>query len=232
MATGRSQVARWSLWVATIFCLVMGCGPAPTPEPTPLQFPLQSPIDPTPTRAPAETPTNPPSPTATPIAASPTPPADQPERELTPTPDMLATSASVIATLTAQAIPPTFPPTATPRRRPVGSGAGAVTRAPTRTPSPGGIALITLSEQVYAGSAGTLTIRTRPQATCTVQIARLDASGGRRVTAIDGATRQAGDDGVIAWIWSVAADEPAGPATVLVTCAGVGAAEYAIEIVQ
>jgi hypothetical protein len=145
---------------------------------------------------------------------------------------MIATSASVIATLTAQAILPTLPPIATPRRRPVGSGAGEVTRAPTRMPGAGGIALIALSERVYAGSAGILTIRAQPQATCTVQIARPDASSGRRVTAIDGATRRAGDDGVIAWIWAVAADEPAGPATLLVTCAGGGAAEYAIEIVQ
>ena len=225
MAIGRSKVVRW---VAIISCLAISCGPAPTPEPTPLQFPLQSPIDPTPTRAPAASP----SPAGTPPATPATPSADQPTRESTPTPDMLATSASVIATLTAQAIPPTFPPTATPRRRPVGSGAGAVTRAPTRTPNPGGITLIALSERVYAGAAGTLTIRTRPQATCTVQIARLDASGGRRVTAIDGATRQAGDDGVIAWIWAVAADEPAGPATLRVTCAGLGAAEYAIEILR
>ncbi len=224
MAIGRSQVVRWSLWVAAISCLAMGCGPAPTPEPTPLQFPLQSPIDPTPTRAPADTPT------ATPVV-SPTPLPDQPTPEPTPTPDMIATSASVIATLTAQAATPTFPPTATPRRRPVGSGAGEATRAPTRTPGAGGIALIALSERVYAGSAGTLTIRTQPRATCTVQIARPDA-GGRRVTAIDGATRQAGDDGVIAWIWAVAADEPAGPAALLVACAGVGAAEYAIEIVR
>jgi hypothetical protein len=232
MAIGRSHVVRWPLLAATIFCLAMGCGPASTPEPTPLQFPLQSPIDPTPTRAPAETPTNPPSPTATPIAASPTPPADQPGRELTPTPDMLATSASVIATLTAQTIPPTFPPTATPRRRPVGSGAGAVTRAPTRTPDPSRIALVALSERVYAGSAGTLTIRTQPKATCTVQMARARADGGHQIISIDGATRQAGDDGVIAWIWVIPADASAGAATISVTCAGIGAAEYAIEIVR
>jgi len=141
---------------------------------------------------------------------------------------MLATSESVIATLTAQAIPPT----ATPRRRPVGSGAGTVTRAPTFTPDPRGITLITISKKVYAGSAGALTIRTRPNVTCNIKIARSGAEGSPRVAAIDGGTRQASDDGVIAWIWAVEADEPTGPASVLVTCPGVGTAEYAIEIAR
>jgi hypothetical protein len=220
---------RWSLLLATISCLAMvvGCEPAATPEPTPLQFPLQSPIDPTATPSPGASP----SPTVLPTPEAP-PVEEQPGRPATPTPDMLATSESVIATLTAQAIPPTFPPTATPRRRPVGSGADGATRAPTRTPDPSRIALVALSERVYADSAGTVTIRTQPKATCTVQMARARADGGHQVISIDGATRQAGDDGVIAWIWVIPADAPAGAATISVACAGIGAAEYAIEIVR
>jgi hypothetical protein len=78
-----------------------------------------------------------------------------------------------------------------------------------------------------------LTIRTQPNAVCTLQIVRAQADGSQRNIPIPGgATRQAGSDGVAAWIWPVGADEAAGPATLLVSCDAVGMAQYQIEVMR
>ncbi|MCS7054752.1 MAG: hypothetical protein NZM18_01030 [Thermoflexales bacterium] len=197
------------------------------PAPAPLQSPLQSPIEPTP---PPAVPT--PSPPDRPATATP-PLVSTPERapDSTATPDMRSTSNAVIATLTAQAIPPTFPPVPTPR--PVGAGPEQTAQPPrTATPLPdlSGITLLSLSDKVYAGGAGTLTIRTRPDAVCHLQIerARTDGYASQRA----GILRRAGSNGVIAWVWAVDAGESPGMITLLVDCGAAGAAQYQIEVVK
>jgi len=230
-----ARAATVAVCIAGAAVILSGWSQPRAPESLPLQFPLQSPIDPTPTR-----PDQLPTPTPTPTAA--TPPAE-PTIAQTPTfspvpfntPDMRLTSESVIATLTAQALLPTAPPTPV-RRRPVGSGPDQTPRAP-RTPTPptdwSGIALISLSDRVYAGGAVALTIRTQPNAVCTVQIVRAQADGSQRSVPIPGGvTRRAGSDGIAAWIWSVGADEAAGPATLLVSCEAIGTAQYQIEVMR
>ncbi|MCS6846276.1 MAG: hypothetical protein RMN52_01010 [Anaerolineae bacterium] len=218
------------------------------PAPAPLQSPLQSPIQPTP---PVATPTAPPPPPPPPqpttpagpppIAPTTATPLFVPTVERTPvflptsfgTPDIRSTSDAVIATLTAQAIPPTVPVVT---RRPIGAGpeqTAQAPRTPTPLPDPSGITLLSLSNKVYAGGAVALTIRTQPNAVCQLQIARVQADGSQRIAPVPGgASRRAGSDGVVAWIWAVDANEPAGPATLLVSCDSVGTVQYQIEVAR
>ncbi|BCX05947.1 MAG: hypothetical protein KatS3mg053_3885 [Candidatus Roseilinea sp.] len=225
--------------------LFAAAGQPQQPAPAPLQSPLQSPIQPTP--PPVATPTAPlpPPPTVPagppPIAPTTATPLFVPTVERTPiflptplgTPDIRSTSDAVIATLTAQAIPPTVPVVT---RRPIGAGpdqAVQMPRAPTPLPDPSGITLLSLSDRVYAGGAIALTIRTKPDAVCNLQIARAQADGGQRLAPVSGgASRRAGSDGVVAWIWAVDANEPAGLATLLVSCDAIGTVQYQIEVAR
>ncbi len=231
--------------IGTIF--FAAAGRPEQPGPAPLQSPIHAPIQPTvPIVA---TPTAPPpaipQPTVPagppPIAPTTATPLFVPTVERTPvflptpfgTPDIRSTSDAVIATLTAQAIPPTVPPVT---RRPVGSGpdqAVQVQRTPTPLPDPSGITLLSLSDRVYAGGAVALTIRTTPGAVCNLQTARMRADGSRSIVLIQGgALRRAGSDGVVAWIWAVGTDEPVGPLPLLVSCDSVGTTQYQIEVVK
>lgn len=216
------------------------------PAPAPLQSPLQSPIQPTaPIATPTAPPPPPPQPTTPPgpppIAPTTATPLFVPTVERTPvflptpfgTPDIRSTSDAVIATLTAQALPPTVPVVT---RRPIGAGpeqAAQAPRTPTPLPDPSGITLLSLSDKVYAGGAVALTIRTKPDAICHLQVARVQADGSQSVMPVPGgASRRAGSNGVVAWIWAVDAGEPAGPATLLVNCDAIGAVQYQIEVAK
>ncbi|GIV84047.1 MAG: hypothetical protein KatS3mg052_1054 [Candidatus Roseilinea sp.] len=210
--------------VLIVSAIVFAAGRPQQPAPAPLQSPLQSPIQTTTPIAPI---------TTTPLFA----PTVEPSPLFSPTPfgapDIRSTSDAVIATLTAQAIPPTIP-VAT--RRPIGAGpeqASPAPRTPTPPPDPSGITLLSLSDKVYAGGAVALTIRTQPNATCHLQIARMRADGNQQVAPIpSGASRRAGSDGVVAWIWAVDAHEPIGPATLLVHCDAIGTVQYQIEVTK
>ena len=149
------------------------------------------------------------------------------------TPDTRATTQAVIATITALAAPPTYPPTAT-RARPIGAGGRArVTAVPTPTLDPSGISLLSLSNQVFAGGAGALSIRTRAGATCVLQAARAQSDGSSVARPIrEGASRQAGDDGVAAWIWSVDKTETPGKIDLAIDCGLAGSARYEIEVAK
>jgi len=241
------HAAAIAICIAGVAVVLPTCGRPQAPEPMPLEFPLQSPIQPTPTAV-TQVPTAPPPPSQPTTPAGPPPiapttatPLFVPTVERTPlflptafgTPDIRSTSDAVIATLTAQALPPTAPLVT---RRPVGSGpdqAPQVPRTPTPLPDPSGISLISLSDRVYAGGAVALTIRTQPNAVCTLQIVRVQADGSQRIIPVsNGATRRAGSDGVAAWIWLVDADEAAGPATLLVNCDPIGMVRYQIEVMK
>jgi hypothetical protein len=142
-------------------------------------------------------------------------------------PDTRATSQAVILTITALAIPATMPPTATPQR-PIGAGGrGRVTAVPTPTLDPSGISILSLPERAYRGGAGSLTIRTRPNAQCTVRVA---AAGQEAKPLPGGASRIAGKDGVAAWIWTVSAEESAGVKTLQIDCGAAGKAEATLTI--
>ncbi len=202
-------------------------------------FVAGQPQQPAPLQSPIATPTMSPGPTS--IAPATATPLFTPTVERTPsllptpssTPDMRSTSESVIATLTAQAIPPTVPVVT---RRPIGAGprqAAPATRTPLPPANPSGITLLSLSDKVYAGGAVALTIRTQPSAVCHLQIARMQADGSWRVAPIPaGASRRAGSDGIVAWIWAVDANEPIGPATLLVNCDAIGTVQYQIEVTK
>jgi hypothetical protein len=211
--------------------------------------PLQSPVE-TPTSATESTlvPTvAPPTPTLVPTVAPPTPtwvptvapPASLPTPTFgptptpgpSPTPDVRATSESVIATITAQAIPPTYPPTSVsrPRRTPIGAGPAT---APPRPTSLGNanVAVLALSQQVPAGGAAALTVKTRPGARCTVSAARDGdaAAAGQPIHGV--AARVAGANGVAAWIWTIDSKEPAAIMRLLVDCGSAGTAEVLMRI--
>lgn len=149
------------------------------------------------------------------------------------TPDVQATSRAVIATITALAAPPTYPPTAT-RSRPIGAGGRTrVTAVPTPTLDPSGISLLSVSNRIFPGGAGTLTIRTQPGAACLLQQARQNSDGNQAISPVPGsASRLAGDDGVAAWIWQVDGAEAPGALTLLVDCGIAGKAQVDIEVAR
>ncbi len=147
-------------------------------------------------------------------------------------PDMNATSTAVIATITALAASPTFPPTAT--RRPVGSaGDGAAPTTPTpTTPQPEGIALLSISSQVYRGGAATLVVRAQPGDVCALRLARREI-GGEPVEVTPqppGMTRQLDAEGTAAWIWEVTRDAPTGTWIAEVSCRRSGSVRYDVEV--
>jgi predicted small lipoprotein YifL len=149
------------------------------------------------------------------------------------TPDVQATSRAVIATITALAAPPTYPPTAT-RSRPIGAGGRTrVTAVPTPTLDPSGISLLSVSNRIFPGGAGTLTIRTQPGAACLLQQSRQNSDGNPAISPVPGsASRQAGDDGIAAWIWQVDGAETPGALTLLVDCGVAGKAQVQIEVAR
>jgi hypothetical protein len=192
-------------------------------------------IAPTVTPVPTVPPPTPTPPLAVPTLAVPAVPtaARTPLFQPTPfgTPDIAATSRSVFATITAQALPPAFPATPTPGQ-PIGAGPRAlVTAIPTPTLDPSGISLLSLSARVYAGGAAVLTIRTQPGATCALSLVRAATDGNPYSRpAPGGGSRIAGDDGIIAWIWPVEASEAPGKITLELNCGSAGSARYEIEV--
>jgi hypothetical protein len=199
-------------------------GEAPTPTlaaPTPMPSPTFAPIN-TQVPAPAPTPTLGPSPTLGPTF-TPGP---------SPTPDTRLTSESVFLTITALAATPTYPPTSTPRpfRTPIGAGPEKGTAAPTRAALPNGVAVQMISERVIPGGAATLSIKGRAADTCTLLIDRSTASEKREQPIPANATRRAGSDGVIAWIWTVDLNEPAGAMTLVLDCAAAGRATIQMTV--
>jgi hypothetical protein len=130
----------------------------------------------------------------------------------------------VFATITALAATPTYPPTATPRprRTPIIAGPKETEPPPTPLFSSGGITVQTMSQQVVAGGAAALTIKTKPGAVCTLQVERPGGNGAEPIAG--GATRVAGRDGVAAWVWTVDAKEPTGIMHLTVNCGAAGKA--------
>ena len=191
--------------------------------------PMQSPID-TPALIPTrEPPTHTPGPTATgtlipTITLTPTPGPS-------PTPNTVATSESVIATITALAATPTYPPTSTPRPRRTPIGAGPDDVAPEPTVS-GGITVQTVSEQVFAGGTAALTVRTKPGARCTIQIVRDVNSKSVLEPIPDTPIQTAGRNGAAAWIWTVDGDEPAGIMRLNVDCGAAGSIEVRMQVAE
>ncbi len=216
--------------LAVVVALVcVGCGglisplqsPPTAPAPTPLPSPSTAPTPFAPSTVTG-------TPTATPtVTLTPTPGPS-------PTPNTEATSAAVFATITALAATPTYPPTSTPRpqRTPIGEGPGQNDIPPTALYSAGGIAVLSLSQQVIPGGAAALTVKTRPSATCTLRVVR-GAGDSARLEAVPGApTRVAGRDGVVAWVWTVDAREPAGMMTLSVDCGAAGKIDVRIKVTQ
>jgi hypothetical protein len=218
------------------FPVVPTVPPPVQPAPPGATITIAPTVTPVPT-APPPTPTFTPPPGPTLAATQPLVPTvvRSPVFQPTPfgTPDIAATSRSVFATITAQALPATVPPPPTPGR-PIGAGPrGRVTAVPTPTLDPSGISLISLSERVYAGGAGALTIRTLPGASCGLSLLRTNADGSPTAQpAPGGASRVAGEDGVIAWVWPVGADEAPGKVTLELNCGSAGLARYEVEVAR
>jgi hypothetical protein len=203
-----------------------------TPVPSPTLAPNQQALTPAATRVPPTqaAPTVAATPTQTPLPALVPTVVRTPFTLPTPiggVPDTKATSQAVILTITALAIPPTMPPTATPQRAIGAGGRGRVTAIPTPTLDPSGISILSVSEKAYRGGAGSLTIRTKPNAQCTVTIA---SEGTAPQPLPDGASRSAGKDGVAAWIWTVDASEQAGARTLAIDCGDAGKAQVKIVV--
>jgi hypothetical protein len=165
--------------------------------------------------------------TATPTPTITTTPTPGPS----PTPDTRATSDAVFATITALAATPTYPPTSTPRpqRTPIGAGPEEGDVQPTPLFSSNGITVQTISAQVLPGGPAALTIKAKPAAVCALGVDR----GGPQPEPVPGiATRTAGHDGAVAWIWTVAADEPAGMMKLVVDCGAAGRAELQMKVAR
>lgn len=221
--------------------------PTPTPRATavvPTQTPIILPSATLPSEAPTAAPATAPAPaTAAPVIVyEPPPPTNTPAPptitplpsptidltvELDPrrTPNTRATSVAVIQTITALAASPTYPPTDTPRPRRtpiiIGAGEGAGIRV---TPGPAtGVRVLSASRQVSPGGPAALAVRTAPDAICALQIDRTPPGGAATLEPIAGSARLSADrDGAVAWIWTVDADEPAGPLTLVVDCGDAG----------
>ena len=189
--------------------------------------PLASPVIP-PTASRRVTSTATETPTLTPtITQTPTPGPS-------PTPDTRETSAAVFATITALAATPTYPPTSTPRpqRTPIGAGPEGTEVPPTALFTSGGIAVQTLSEQVFPGGSAALTIKTKPGAVCTLRVVRTVGSVSQSQPIPGTATRVAGNDGVVAWIWTVDASEPTGIMRLVADCNAAGKAQLQIKVTR
>jgi hypothetical protein len=147
---------------------------------------------------------------------------------------MRATSAAVVATITALAASPTYVPTSTPRprRTPIIAGPDEVKATPTPLYQSGNIAVQTLSQQVYPGGAAALTIKTQPEAICTLFVERIEGESTRAEPVPTNPTRTPGRDGVAAWLWTVDAQEPAGMMTLLIDCGTAGQARVQIRVVE
>jgi hypothetical protein len=90
-----------------------------------------------------------------------------------------------------------------------------------------------MSERVFPAGAGALTVRTRPGATCLLQLGRAQSDGSlAKQLAPGGASREAGGDGVAAWIWQVDGAEAPGKLALLVDCGSSGTAQYEIEVAR
>jgi len=222
---------RRLLAIFAVAVIVTGCGgilPAlDSPLPTGTTVVATANVPQAPTEVPTAEPLG--SPTATPtVTTTPTPGPS-------PTPDMRETSAAVYATLTAMAATPTYPPTSTPRpqRTPIGAGPDIGDIPPTvALYSSGGITVLMISTQAFPGAAATLTIQVRPAAVCTLDIDR-STGGVTRVEPVPGsATHTAGNDGVAAWVWTVAAQEPAGIMHLIVDCGPAGKAKLQLKITR
>ena len=202
-----------------------------TPGPVQVQ-PTTAQPNPLPTTAAVGTPTvvrkpiapnNNPTVTTVPTATETSTPAPTPTLGTPGTPDTRLTSTSVVATITALAAVPTYPPTDQPRptrRAPIVIGAAGDKVPPTSIPSATGITVQSLSERVFAGGTAALSIKTKPQAICELSAIRKGNNGeGEVLQPIPaGATRTAGKDGVIAWIWTVDADASPGPLRLSIDC--------------
>jgi hypothetical protein len=89
-----------------------------------------------------------------------------------------------------------------------------------------------LSEQVFPGGSATLTIKTKPAAVCTLRMIR-SVGGVSQVEPIPGtATRVAGSDGVVAWIWTVDPSEPTGIMSLIADCGAAGMAQLQMKVTK
>lgn len=151
-----------------------------------------------------------------------------------PTPNMAATSASVFATITALAASPTYPPTSTPRpeRTPISAGPDLPDIPPTALYTSGGIGVLSIPAQVFAGSAAALTVMTKPAAVCLLKVDH-SSTEVAHVDPAPGTTAQvAGRAGVVAWVWNVDAGEPAGMMRLIVDCGVAGMARLQLKVVK
>ena len=204
---------------------------AVTFTPGPIQAPQSTPVTPAPTSAIAPTPSRR---EAVPNADSVTPtqtltPGPTPTLGTPGTPDTRLTSISVIATITALAATPTYPPTDRPRsptrRAPVVIGAAGDKVPPTTAPSKTGVTVLSLSERIFPGGTASLSIKTKAQAVCELSSIISSASGANNDVLqpiASGATRTAGSDGVIAWIWTIDANTGAGTLRLVIDCREAG----------
>ncbi|MCX6017540.1 MAG: hypothetical protein NTZ50_03405 [Chloroflexi bacterium] len=202
--------------------------PSATPPPAPTAdaaAPLAPPA------LPKEPANSPPPPTVTPLPA---PPSDLTVVYGPPqTPNTRATSFAVVQTITALAMPATYPPTDTPRprRTPVIIGSGPQD-APV-TAQPGGVRVLNASRQVSPGGPAALSIRTSPNAVCALQIARPRPDGTTVLEPIAGSARLSADrDGGAAWIWTVDADEAAGPMNLVIDCGTAGTQQLTFTVLH
>lgn len=151
-----------------------------------------------------------------------------------PTPDTQQTSESVYATITALAATPTYPPTSTPRpfRTPIGAGPEQSSVPPAQSTVVNGMLVQMISQQVIPGGSAVLTIKARPADVCTLRIDRSTASDKREEAIPGTATHPTGRDGVVAWIWTVDQNEPAGIMTLVVDCASAGRAQIKMTVTR
>ena len=118
-------------------------------------------------------------------------------------------------------------PTALPAQLPLPSATSA-----THMPSSGNaIELVELTSPVSLGGNASITIRTSPNANCSIEVT--SSSTGKGAGAGNNPSlvaKTAGADGVVSWQWTLGAKAPASTRQVVIDCTPGGHAEYSFEV--
>jgi hypothetical protein len=211
------KIATVGLLLSTVACGNRAISPLQSPQ----NSPLSTPVQPTSTTS-GILPTITPNLIATAAASS---------AVGQTTPSTKSTSDAVLATVTALASTPTKAPTNTPRPNRTPSGAGP-NDVPTSVIAQGGVRIESFSPQVFRGGAASVSVKTVAGAECTLN--RVKGANGvltlERVPNVP--SRQAGSNGGLAWIWTIAGDEKNGQILFAVQCGNAGSAQFELLVVS
>lgn len=107
------------------------------------------------------------------------------------------------------------------------------TASMTSVPSTGGtIELVALTSPVSSGANASITIRTSPNANCSIAVTSATPGSGLGAGNSNPSlvAKTAGVDGVVSWTWALGAKAPTGTRQIVIDCVPGGHADYAFEV--